>query len=245
MMQVATIQGLIDRRILVNFQLDPDRLQAILPKPFRPLLVNGVGLGGICLIRLRQARPQLWPALLGISSENAAHRIAVEWDERGQRRRGVYIPRRDTSSRLNTLIGGALFPGIHHHARFDVHEDAGFYSVALDSDDRRTHVAVEGRLASDLPPTSVFHSLSEASAFFAEGSIGYSATARTGAFEGLELRTFGWKIEPLAVQRVESSFFEDEALFPPGTMKFDSALIMLRVEHEWHRQPALCVQGAV
>lgn len=51
-----------------------------------------------------------------IHSENAAHRIAVEWDFEGKTFEDVYIPRRDTNSFFNTLVGGRLFPGIHHRA---------------------------------------------------------------------------------------------------------------------------------
>jgi hypothetical protein len=40
-MQIPVIRGLIDRRILVNFRVDPDVLTRLLPIPFRPKLVNG------------------------------------------------------------------------------------------------------------------------------------------------------------------------------------------------------------
>jgi hypothetical protein len=51
--------------------------------------MHGMGIAGICLIRLKQIRPRSLPALLGLSSENAAHRIAVEWEEHGAYREGV------------------------------------------------------------------------------------------------------------------------------------------------------------
>ena len=112
--------------------------------------------------------------------------------------------------------------------------------LVLDSDDRRTHLAVEGRLAPELPKTSVFESLREASAFFERGSLGYSVTGRPGRFDGLELRSFTWEVQPLAVEKVESSFFEDRALFPAGSAAFDSALLMRGIDHEWHGREALC-----
>ena len=56
------------------------------------------GMAGICLIRLRHIRPRVLPWWMGISSENAAHRIAVQWESEGQVREGVYVVRRDTSS---------------------------------------------------------------------------------------------------------------------------------------------------
>jgi hypothetical protein len=248
-MRIPVIKGMIERRILVNYRVDPAVLADLVPAPFRPKLVNGMGMAGICLIRLAQLRPGTLPSpagLVGIASENAAHRIAVEWDEPGmfgepaERREGVYIPRRDTSSWPTILVGGRLFPGVHHHARFRVAESASTYRVQLDSDDGTTHLLIEAHRVPDLPATSIFSSTDEASAFFARGSVGYSPATRSGAFDGLELRTLRWQVEPLAVTHVESSFFADRALFPTDSAAFDSALLMRHIAHEWHAHPCLC-----
>ena len=178
--------------------------------------------------------------MLGISSENAAHRIAVTWRENGTRRDGVFIPRRDTSSRVNALVGGRLFPGAHRHARFDVREENGTYHVAFDSDDGSAHVLVEAKASANLSASSVFRSTSEASAFFECGSIGYSPANGADRFDGLELRTFAWHVQPMEVSHVESSFFADTRVFPPGSVEFDSALLMRGIEHEWRRYGSLC-----
>jgi hypothetical protein len=239
-MQIPVIRGTIDRRILVNFRVDPDVLARLVPAPFRPKLVNGAGMAGVCLIRLKGIRPRFIPSFLGISSENAAHRIAVEWDRDGETKEGVFIPRRDTSSRLNTMLGGRLFPGVHHHAAFQVDEKEDHFRVELNSDDRHTHLLVEGHVAQELPQSSVFGSLQEASDFFKRGSLGYSVTARPNQFDGLELRSFNWHVHPLAVEKVESSFFEDRTLFQPGSVEFDCALLMRGIEHEWHGRGMMC-----
>jgi hypothetical protein len=229
----------IDRRILTNFRVDPGVLARIVPPPFRPKQVNGFGMAGICLIRLKHIRPRGLPGFVGVSSENAAHRIAVEWDDAGQRREGVYIPRRDTSSWLNAVAGGRVFPGVHNHARFRVTEGDDRYRVELDSDDGKTHLLVEGRVADALPAGSAFRSLEEASAFFQAGSLGYSVTPRPGHFDGLELCSYEWHVVPLTVERVESSFFSDRGLFPEGSVTFDSALLMRGIEHEWRQREPL------
>jgi hypothetical protein len=85
-MRVPRIRGVIRRRILVNFRVDPEVVKRQLPKPFRPKLHRGDAVAGVCLIRLEQIRPTHVPAALGIASENAAHRIAVVWDEEGHER---------------------------------------------------------------------------------------------------------------------------------------------------------------
>ena len=244
MVRIATIRGTIDRRILANFRIAPDVLAKFLPSPFRPQTVNGFGIAGICLIRLKHIRPKHFPAFIGISSENAAHRIAVEWDADGELRSGVYIPRRDTSSLLNALAGGRVFPGEHHLARFDIHETDTNLRIEMKSLDESAHVLVDGQVATGLPPDSVFSSVTDASQFFAAGSLGYSPAGEQAGFDGLELRTFDWQVEPLQVTSVESSFFDDRDVFPPGTVEFDNALLMRGIEHEWHSRESLCCEPA-
>jgi hypothetical protein len=243
-MKFPVIHGVIDRRILANYQVKPEVLARVLPPPFRPKLAHGKGIAGICLIRLRHIKPQFVGGDFGLASENAAHRIAVEWTENGITREGVYIPRRDTSSRLNTFVGGRLFPGFHNHAQFAVAETEDAFQVALDSDDGQVHVLVKGKLSQQLPATSVFRSLSEASAFFEGGALGYSVTPRAGTYDGLELRSRTWRVEPLEVDQIESSFFEDERLFPAGSLRFDCALIMRNIEHAWYSRETLCYPRA-
>jgi len=242
-MPMPAVRGLIDRRILVNYRVDPDLLSRVLPLPFKPLSVNGHGIAGICLIRLKQIRPWFLPRFVGIASENAAHRIAVEWEQNGERREGVFVPRRDTNSRLNTLLGGRLFPGVHHHAHFQTKEKNGRFRVEMNSHDGAVHIAVHGCRAATLPETSTFRSIDEVSRFFNQGSLGYSVAARPTKFEGLELRTFDWHIEPLSIERVESSYFENEALFPKESAVFDCALLMQQIRHEWLGRPPICVSG--
>ncbi|MDQ4095019.1 MAG: DUF2071 domain-containing protein [Actinomycetota bacterium] len=233
-MRLPSVEGTIDRRLLVNFAVDPEILERLLPPPFRPKLLHGQGVAGICLIRLRDMRPTGFPALAGVRSENAAHRIAVVWDDDGCEREGVFIPRRDTSSRLNTVLGGRVFPGVHNHARFRVAEThEGRINIDLKSYDRRVRVLVGGRISHSWPGGSVFASLDEASRFFSAGSHGYSAAAGSEALDGLELRTKTWDVQPFEVQVVESSFFDDRSLFPRGTTRFDNALVMKGIAHEW------------
>src|SRR5580658_1621615 len=114
----------IARRLLVNYRIDPDVAAAQLPEPFRPQIVSGWGVAGVCFIALRDLRPAGIPAGLGFSSENVAHRFAIEWDDHDRRHVGVYVPRRDSSSRVISWSGGRVFPGRHGLARFEV-EDTG------------------------------------------------------------------------------------------------------------------------
>ena len=242
-MRLPTVRGVIDRRILVNFRLDPAVAARALPAPFRPKLVGGWAMAGICLIRLTRVRPAWVPGWLagavGVGSENAAHRFAVEWDSGGGGE-GVYVPRRDTDSRLAALAGGRLFPGEHRHARFDVEESADRLRVGFESDDGVAAVSVTGRVAAGLPAKSTFESVEAASRFFEAVSLGYSATRDAGRFDGLELRVGNWSVRPLAVEAVASSYFGDAERFPPGSVAFDHALLMRGIDDEWHAREDLC-----
>ena len=202
-------------------------MAAALPRPFRPQLFDGWAIGGICLIRLKRVRPAFLPISWGIGSENAAHRIAVEWSENGETKHGVYIPRRDTNSRLNSWAGGTIFPGRHHHASFNVIENGEHYSVTMTSGDAKVHVS--GTVAATLPNSSVFGSVSNASDFFEQGSLGYSDTKTQGKYDGLELDCSNWHVESLNVDSIQSSYFEDTNRFPAGSVEFDCALLMRNI----------------
>lgn len=235
-MRLPVIAGRIARRILVNYRVDPVVMSQVVPAPFRPRIVRGYAVAGICLIRLDQIRPQGWPIWLGVASENAAHRVAVEWDDLGGTHTGVYIARRDSSSWLNVLVGGRLFPGAHGHARFRAAEVEGRLRWEVHNA-RGLSIRIAGRISPTIPGNSVFRSVEEASQFLREGSEGYSVTATPGRYDGLELRTETWKLEAFAPDEVTSSYFEDERLFPAGSATFDSAFLMRDIRHAWHSLP--------
>jgi len=243
-MRIPKVTGVIDRRLLVNYRVDPSVIKAHLPDPFEPELHGGFAVAGICLIRLTKLRPSWLPASMGVGSENAAHRIAVTWTEAGERRRGVYIPRRDTDSKLVHLLGGPVFSSDHHLASFAVYEGGGRYQVTLESRDGSTALSVRARLADKLPESSIFTTLDEASGFFERGSIGYTPSTRRDGFDGLELRCRSWHVEALDVESARSSFFDDETRFPAGAAVLDHALLMRGIEHEWHALDSLCCAEA-
>lgn len=238
-MRLPVIEGIIDRRILVNYRVAADAMAAVLPAPFTPKLIHGYAIGGICLIRLKDVRPKAIPSPIGIQSENAAHRIAVEWQEQGQTREGVFVPRRDTSSRLNAFAGGRLFPGQQHHAKFDVDESADRLRVRVTSDDGGMTLSVDASLADALPDSSIFADMQQVSDFFERGSVGYSATRDGSRFDGMELQCHNWYVQPLNVSAVASSFFDDPQRFPADSVTFDNALLMRGIQHEWHARPDL------
>lgn len=234
-----TIKGVISRRVLLNYRIDPVALQRVLPEPFQPKLYRDHGIGGVCMIRFKDLRPNFLPSWIGMSSENAAHRIAVQWNEDGQMHEGVFIPRRDTNSWFNKTLGGRVFPGIFNRSTFEVFENEEEIHIRIVRRDGGEEVAFSGHSAQELPSTSLFSTLDDAAGFFSLGATGYSATRQKGHYHGMDLKCLTWMIQPLNAINARSCFFDDAALFPPGSVNLDCALLMRDIDHEWHSRPDL------
>lgn len=236
-MFLDTIHGIIDRRILLNYRLDPATLQQILPPPFRPKLYRGTGIGGGCMIRFKGLRPRLIPQWLGMGSENAAHRFAVEWEQDGVAKEGVFIPRRDTNSWFNKHLGGRVFPGIFQKSHFASQETASSISLRVVRADGETEISFSGHVTEFLPSTSAFASLAEATGFFSLGATGYSATNTENHYHGMDLESENWSVTALEIEAAHSRFFDNTSRFPPGTAELDCALLMRDIKHQWRSQP--------
>ncbi|MEP6648505.1 MAG: hypothetical protein ABJA74_01130 [Lapillicoccus sp.] len=137
------------------------------------------------------------------------------------------------------MVGGRLFPGEHHSARFEVDEQNEQIRVAFTSREGSASVGVRVQLTGDLNDSQLFPDTESASAFFEAGSVGYSATHDPERFDGLALETNAWRVEPAEVLEAHSTFFDDAATFPPGTIQLDNALVMRRIPVTWRAMPAL------
>lgn len=73
---------------------------------------------------------------------------------------------------------------------------------------------------------------------------GYSSRPDSRTLDGLLLKVPEWKVAPLNIRSVRSAYFDDPALFPPGQIEFDHALLMRDIRHEWHSEPAMTVMQA-
>jgi len=178
------------------------------------------------MIRFRELRPRKIPAWLGLGSENAAHRIAVEWDQDDGLKEGVFIPRRDTNP-------------IFNKGSFVADESADELSVTIRRADGSEETHFKGRVGQALPDSSLFDDVQQAASFFSLGATGYSATYESGHYHGMELRSLDWSIQAMEVEDAHTSFFSDRTRFPEGTIELDCALVMRGIDHEWHSRPDL------
>ena len=151
---LPVIQGVIARRMLLNFRADAEAVQRLLPAPLRVDQQRGHAIVGICLIRMENLRPNGIPAALGLSSENMAHRVAIQFPDRDGMRPGVFIWRRETDQRLVESLGGRLFPGVHHHARFQVREDASHVCMNVTTRSGKADVHFSARVSGKWRPTA-------------------------------------------------------------------------------------------
>ena len=226
---IKEIIGKINHRILSNYRIEPQVAQSVLPKEFKPKLIHGFAIGGICQVSLSDMRPNGLPVIAGTKSHNAAHRIAVI-SPAGE---GDYIPRRDTNSILNSISGGRIFPGIYMKSDFKVINEGDNYIVEIKDKYNKIIMYINCSISEELDQMSIFESVDEVSSFFKSGNIGWSPKKQNGEFDVIELKTVGWKMEPLKVNDHFSAYFNDETIFPKGSVTFDSAMIMRNLEHSW------------
>jgi hypothetical protein len=111
-----------------------------------------------------------------------------------------------------------------------VKEEKGSYHIDFTSSDN-TSISIDAKETNHFNSNSIFKSLGNVSDFFEKGAVGYSPNGNK--YEGLKLQAYKWEVRPLEVQNVHSSFYENENIFPKGSVQFDNALLMTRVEHEW------------
>jgi hypothetical protein len=232
---LPTIQGVIARRMLLNFRADPDVVQRLLPAPLKVDHERGYAVVGVCLIRLESLRPRGVSAFLGVSSENMAHRVAIRYPSSEGPRPGVFVWRRETDQKLIELLGGRLFPGVHHSARFQITESDSRLAMTVITHDGEADVSFSARLAAEWKQTPTFDSFDEVSNFFKKGDCGFSCSLRGNELEGLQLKTLSWSMIPMEVESQRCAFYSNPEHFPPGSIEFDSGLLMRGVPHEWRQ----------
>lgn len=222
-----TLRAQVRRRLLISYRVDPKVAQSLIPEQFRPQIVDGSAVAGVCMIGLQSVRPGWLRPRLGFRTENVAHRIAVEWDEDGKTRSGVYIVERHSSSLVPVLAGGRLFPGVQKRARFQLDETASRFRLGMSAPGMRVSVDVQlgGEWTSSLFPT-----VEAASAFHEQGAVGWSPRRDGVGVEPLELTSKEWAVEPGRVLSLQSSYFN---ALPDGAAVLDSVVVMRDLPFFW------------
>jgi hypothetical protein len=231
-MRAPALRGRIDRRISVFYRLDPMAARELLPAPLRPRLVRGWALGGVCILRLARMRPRMLPIPLGLASELAWHRIAVEWEEDGRPMHGHYLLRSETDSRLAPFPGARLVPSPDDCTRIEVRSSDAALTARVESGDGTTDLDLAASLGG-WRSDALFKSANAARASIASGHVVWDGDEQ-GELEGVELRSTGGTAQGLEVVRLASTWFDDRARFSLGTATLDCAIVVRDADHEWH-----------
>lgn len=222
---MKAVRSTIERRLLVNWRADPGDVGPLLPAPFRPHLVDGSAVVGVCILRLEHVRPPGLPRWAGTGFTSAAHRVSVSWDgPDGTEEHGVYVVRRDTSSRLVAAAGGRLFPGALRRARFVEASTKDELACCFASGDG-TSVDVHGVIGG-ADRSHLFASPAMAERFFLGGAVAYSPNAGGDDLDALELAADRFELVPVTVSDARSTMWDTVG-------SLDGAYLMSDVPATW------------
>lgn len=239
-MKRSTVKGLIDWKILINYKVELSVLQQYLPKPFFPRSIRGFGLVGIAVTKQKGVRSIGRPAPLGLNAMLVEHQAAVTWEDGGRLRHGLYIPRRDTSSLLQLMMGDRLSGGLHHLARIRARIRQDRYVVSMRGMNQEgVRAKLMAKLTDRFPMGSVMKELETAVSFFESGKVAYSPLYKHSIFEGVEWNAQDFSIQPLRVERLEGNYWEEIAGFPKKSIFFDHAILIQGAPYQWNHMPEL------
>ena len=231
---LPTLEGTVARRVLLNFRADPTVVRRLVAEPLEVETVKGYAVVGVCLMRLVQLRVKGMPPGMGFASENMAHWVAVRFPAGSGSEDGVFIWRRETDSGLLAQLGGKLFPAEFNRAQFAVKEDSFGLSIEVSTEHSRADVSLLARHTQGWGGSELFPAFPEVSHFFRRGECAFTCAGRDGALEGVRLHALRWEMAPLEVSTARAYFFEQPEYFSPGSVAFDSAVVMRGIPHEWH-----------
>jgi len=163
----ALLRGTVTRRLVVNFRVSPELLEATLPPGLTLRRQGGHAIAGICVTRMEERR---FLSLPFRTSECLVHRIAVA--DAGANRREL-VTRCETTSLFDWIASGrgageevAAVPCEHVRSRIEVDEADDRVMVTVRAGSGSVSLRLEGRPAERLPRGSVFGSLARAARFF-------------------------------------------------------------------------------
>jgi hypothetical protein len=172
--------------------------------------------------------------MMGLSSENMSHRVAIRFPTKEGLKDRVFIWRRDTNQRLISFLGGRLFPGVHSSADFQSMETMNGLAMNIHTKAGQADTNFEVSFKTSWNKTELFETFQEACQFFERGNCGFSCSLDGEKLEGIRLKTLKWEMEPIKVENIRSNFYEGWPAHREGKIVFDNALMMRGIPHEWH-----------
>lgn len=225
---LPAMDATIERRIFVTYRADPDAVRPLVPERYDLRLTDGWAIGGVCLLRLGNTRPRHMPRWVGVSSENAAHRISIVGPD-GEP--AIWSPRRDTDSHLTARLGRTLYPSAPGTARFDIGQDDERFNVQAVDADGHTVASIDATRTDALATTSVFADVAALDDYYRSTRHGYSPTSDPESDGCITVDFEQGEITPLAVRRSHSTVFDP--LVAAGSAALDHVVLMRQLSSTW------------
>ena len=233
MKRLAQATGILEETVLLNFRTDAEVLRKLLPAPFEPRLVDGYGLVGILLFRMRDLACETQRGLPSPPSEHVLYRVAVSWEQGMRRFHGMYVLRHEVNTRLPLpQRRRGLFPMAGSPIRWHRLPWKESFEWTLRSR-RGLRLQVGASLGRRWPAGSVFESMDEASHFFSQERAAVAPRFQKAIFANTHFLPLSWSAKPLYVHQLETDFSQMENLFPRDRMFFDSGMIWQQMPCRW------------
>ena len=195
------------------------------------------------MIRFRELRPRLVPSWLGLQfSRTLRIELQLSGIRMEKQKEGRLYPEKTIPIPVSIRHSEAQSfreSSIEVHLTFRKSER--LFRFKFVRGDGGQEAAVIAEDAPTLTSTSIFPSLAAAADFFSLGVRPVTrATNELGHYHGMELRSLDWRISPFACcQSGVLLLLQTWSHFPKAPWNLNCALIMRKIDHEWHSRPDL------
>lgn len=233
MKRLARATGMLEDTVLLNYRTDAEVLRRLLPEPFEPRLVDGYGLMGVLMYRLRDLECERSMGLPSPPSEHVLYRIAVSWQQGGRRYHGMYVLRHEVNTRLPIQHRRrGIFPVIARPVRWHRRPWRGSFEWSLRTRNR-VRLRLGARLSKHFPRESVFEDLDHAADFFGRERAAVAPRYQRQVFSCTHFLPLEWTVKPLHIHRLKTDFSQLENTFPKDRIFFDSGLYWAQLPCRW------------
>lgn len=227
------MKTLFKRCFLVNFAIDPNVIQSLLPAPLVPDLYRDRAFLSIVIADMEQMRPAFLPSVFGITYNQVVYRVMV----RCQGERGVYFIRSDADNRFMCMMGNLMTFFKFHHSSMSFKTEGGnihFDLMAGKNHEADIHAVFEtGRASHTMPATSRFKTVEEAQPFIVEQYAAY-AVPQPNVITRVRIQRSAWDIKVVNDLRSEYQFMQIYAPFSPANTQLDSIFYVENIPYYWY-----------
>jgi uncharacterized protein YqjF (DUF2071 family) len=233
---------------LLSFAVDPDRLNALLPAPIHPLMVDGRAFVSIVVGNMRGMRPALTPEVLGFRYYQIVYRALVCLKGKdGQVRPGVFFLRSDVNNPLVGFFGNQFTEFRFQYYRtgmVNLFQRADDFLLSVETEDKGGDLVFHLKDRGDalqLPPQAGFSSVQEEKKTLVELFHAFAYDEKSGQILDLEIEREEWNLRRLECQDHFSAFFSENP-FTRTQAAPDSMLYIRECHYLWKPMVRLAVE---